>query len=169
MKWCKEKVEECEKWVEEHGLSQHGGATLYEFCHAMDIDNVTFYRWMENAEFADAIKRAKATFKAKMTKELVNALTRKALGYEDEKTEMYGSTDSEGKFHTDKAKRTKVNVPPDTGACIFLLTNLDPDNYKNRQDTNMRAEVQEVAPIEVADQETKEALEQARNGVRRKK
>lgn len=167
MKWSKEKVEECERWVEEHGLSQHGGATLYQFCNAMDIDQGTFYNWMENSLFSNAIKKAKATFKAKLTKELVNALTRKALGYEDEKTEEFGYMTEDG-FVADKAKKTKVNVAPDTGAAIFLLTNIDPENYKNRQDTNVKAEVQEAAPIEVADEETKKALEAARNGIRRK-
>ena len=89
MKYSPSKIRECADWVRQNGLMEHGGATFKEFCEAMGIDDMTHYRWMNNAEYAEAIKRAQADYKDSLEETLVDSLVRKARGYdtEEKKTE----------------------------------------------------------------------------------
>mgnify|MGYP005949858037 CR=1 FL=1 len=50
-------IKECKLWVSENGLMEYGGAKLKDFCSHFNIDSQTYYRWLENADFADAIKK----------------------------------------------------------------------------------------------------------------
>lgn len=59
----KEMTEMCSKWVAENGLMEHGGARLKDFCAHFGIDSQTYYRWLENADFADAIKKGKMSLR----------------------------------------------------------------------------------------------------------
>ena len=72
----KEMTEMCSKWVAENGLMEHGGARLKDFCAHFGIDSQTYYRWLENADFADAIKKGKNEFKEKLEQRLVESLSK---------------------------------------------------------------------------------------------
>lgn len=132
MKYNSGIVEECANWIRENGLMEYGGAKLKDFCAHFGIDNMTYYRWLENADFSDAIKKAKEDFKNNLERDVVNSLSRLAKGYEyDQTTTEY--TDVNGKPQIKKQVKKKIHVEPNVGAGIFLLTNIAPERWKNRQ------------------------------------
>lgn len=164
-------MQKCEKWVEKNGLyPQAGGATIKAFCTAMSIDPKTYREWMKkNSSFSLAIKNAQAHFRESTTIELVNALKRKALGFTQQvyreekgprKTIIYdekGRKKQEimGELTVVKSVGEIVYYPPDTAAAIFLLTNLDPDNWKNFHRPDIQASKVEP-PRELTPKELKE-------------
>lgn len=136
MKWGTQVVQETEKWISENGLMEHGGAKLNDFIKAIGITTRCYYRWLEEKpEFKDAIERGKAEFKSRLTTDLVASLAMVAKGYEREETEKEYKPDPKNpeKPIQTKFKKKKVFYQPNVGAAIFLLTNLDPEHYQNRQ------------------------------------
>lgn len=124
-KYSKDMVRACAGWVRENGLIDHGGATLTDFCKAIGIDDTTYYRWLEKAEFSEAIKKAKEAFRDSLEKGIVESLARAAKGYEyDQVTTEY--TDVNGKPKTKKRVTKNIRVEPNVAAGIFLLTNIAP-------------------------------------------
>ena len=112
-------------------------------CKKSGISEDTFARWREKkADFAEAIKAAKDDFQANILKDLEATLWKRANGYvvEDEDTELI-----DGKIRLQKIM--KKNVPPDTGALIFALTNVAPDKWVNRQKIDTH-EVKEITSKE---------------------
>jgi hypothetical protein len=114
---------------------------------------MTFKRWTQNVNFVTEIKRANELWKKGAAKDVYNALLKKALGFTQQLTDAQyaaqvvteetmgsdGKVKSRKRYTTDKGVKTKevrktVHYPPDTGAAIFLLTNLDPEHWKNRRD-----------------------------------
>jgi len=151
MKLNAAKIQDCVEWVKVNGLyPQAGGAPVKQFCHAMDIDWKTYNRWMKIAHFADAIKKAQQEFRQETIVQVVNVLKKAALGYtvttsdSKYKAQIVREYDPKtGKkvkeYTTDKGvkieeTRKETHVQPNVGAGIFLLTNLDPENWKNRRD-----------------------------------
>ncbi|ROS83746.1 hypothetical protein EEK90_06985 [Muribaculaceae bacterium Isolate-036 (Harlan)] len=139
-KFNQQLVEECEKWVAEKGLMDYGGALLKDFLTHFHIDYKTYKLWLKNKpSFADAISRAKETFKKKLSRDLATTLADAARGgfreEEDETTEYRPNPQNPNQPIIGKMTRSKRKrfIKPDVGAAIFLLTNLDPDHYQNRQ------------------------------------
>lgn len=150
-KYSKDKIAECEEWVSIHGLVEYGGAKLKEFCKEMGIDDKTYRNWMKKIEFADAINRAKDLFKSNLTHDLTISLAEAAKGYEREETEVEYVPLGTGKEPTIKRmKKKKVYFQPNVGAAIFLLTNLDPEHYQNRQrnDISVKKDEEEEMTLE---------------------
>lgn len=135
-KYSKAKIAECEEWVSKHGLTDYGGATLKEYCKEMDIDNKTHYHWLKvKDDYREAIERAKEYFKRTLTHDLTISLAEAAKGYEREEIVTdYVPNPTDGSTPIIRSMRKrKVHYPPNVGAAIFLLTNLDPEHYQNRQ------------------------------------
>lgn len=166
MKLNTQKVKEAENWVENNGLyPQRCGASVKLFCEAMGINYSTFSRWKENADFAKALTRAREVFKQNTVRDVTNALVKAAKGVyftkikEENRAQVVREYDPKtGKKVKEYTTETLVTVkaisetyyyPPDVNAAKFLLTNIDPDNWKNRQDTtsDMSIEMEDVAPI----------------------
>ena len=106
-KYSAAKVAQCEEWVKQHGLMEYGGAMLKEFCEEMDIDNKTYYKWMQvKDEFREAINRIP-------------------------------NPNGSNSPIIRKMKKKHVHYQPNVAAAIFLLTNLDPEHYQNRQRSDM--------------------------------
>lgn len=140
-KYCKEVVQACADWVRENGLLDYGGATLRDFCKHFCIDDMTYYSWMKRSEFSDEIKRAKDLFRNRLEKDIVKSLANAAKGYDyDQITTEY--TDVNGKPKIKKQVKKTVHIEPNVAASIFLLTNLAPERWKNRQEnkTNLKAD-----------------------------
>lgn len=133
MKYGKQKIDECAKWVVRHGLMDYGGAKLNDFCKEMGIDNKTYRLWMKKPEFNSAITDAKEVFKRALTHDIAISLSEAAKGYEREETETEFKPNAEGEPTIVRMRKKKLFVQPNVGAAIFLLTNLDPEHYQNRQ------------------------------------
>ena len=131
-KYSKEMIHVCAEWVAKNGLMEYGGATLKDFCSAMGIDTQTYYNWLEHSDFSDAIKKAKEAFKDKAEHDIVQSLFKVATGYEykEIRTEYQ---DADGRKQPKRQTVTTKQVEPNVGAGIFLLTNIAPERWKNRQ------------------------------------
>lgn len=132
MKYSKEMIKACADWVRKNGLIDYGGARLADFIAFFGIDQRTYYRWLNNAEFADAIKSAKEDFRSSLETDLVKSLAMAAKGYEWEQiTTEYMDVDGRPKIKK-QIKRT-MRESSNVGAAIFLLTNIAPKRWKNKQ------------------------------------
>lgn len=130
-------ITKCYEWICTNGLMDDGGAKFVDFCSAMSISDVSYYNWINgnyelSFEFLDAIKRAKEVFRQNLVKDLVQSLAKSAKGYrwQRKRTEY---KDVNGKPKIVKQIVEDVDVPPNTGAAIFLLTNIAPDKWQNKQ------------------------------------
>lgn len=130
-------IQSCYDWICENGLQDDGGAKFCDFCNAMCISDESYYRWIKNdyplsVEFVDAIKKAKQVFRENLTTDLVLSLAKSAKGYTWKKSRTEFS-EKNGKPIITKKIVEEMNVPPNTAAAIFLLTNLDHEHWQNRQ------------------------------------
>ena len=149
-KYNKDMVQACADWVRENGLIDYGGATLRDFCRAMGIDDMSYYNWMKRSEFSEAIKKAKEAFRESLEKDIVQSLATAAKGYEyTQTTTEY--TDVNGKPRIKKQVKKNMRVEPNVGAAIFLLTNLAPERWKNRQQQEVK--VSDVKPMTMKEAE----------------
>lgn len=161
MKYNSVKIEECAAWVRIHGLMDYGGATLKEFCREMDIEDETYYQWMQKSEFSEAIRKAKEVFKNSLEKRLVESLANSALGYEVEEVKSeYANDLLTGNPKLKKQTRIKKHIQPNTGAGIFLLTNIAPERWKNKLNTEHSGMVEGGIKFVVKDEEEKELIKQ---------
>lgn len=163
MKYNEAKIKECADWVEQYGLQEHGGATLKEFCQAMGFHHDTYFEWMNKAEFSEAIRKAKQKFKDSLEKRIVDSLANSALGYEAEEVRSEYSSDLiTGKPKLKKQTRTKKHIQPNTGAAIFLLTNIAPERWKNKLNTEHSGDVDTRVHFTVESEEDKELINRIR-------
>lgn len=136
MKYSLALVKVAEDWVRQHGLIDYGGGQLQDFIKVLGIDDKTYRRWMiEKDEFKTAIERAKEDYKKTLTHNLHETLAMAAMGYEKEvtETEYRPNPKDDSKPIITKMKRKRLIFEPNVGAAIFLITNLDPEHYQNRQ------------------------------------
>lgn len=132
--------QKAEEWIRKHGLIDYGGGQLQDFCKELGINDKTYRRWLiEEEEFKKAIERAKEFFKQSLTHKLHDTLSMVATGYEREETETeYRPNPKDPNKPTiTKMKKKKVFYQPNVGAAIFLITNLDPEHYQNKQSSNV--------------------------------
>lgn len=151
MKLSAAKIRECAAWVEVNGLyPQRCGASIRQFCDAMGIAFITYQRWQANENFVTAITHAREVFQQNTVHEVVNALVKAARGVDFVKKKDEGRPQvvkeydpntgkkikeyTTEKIVTVKSLRETVYYPPDVNAAKFLLTNMDPENWKNKQD-----------------------------------
>jgi len=160
MKLNAEKIQEAAAWVERNGLHpQPCGATLRDFCKAMGINDATYRRWQNNADFADALTRARELFRINTVREVENALVKAARGVdftrikEEAKAEVVKEYDPKtgkkvkeytGELKTVKATRETVYFPPNVEAAKFVLTNLAGDAWKIKQETALTGTILKV-------------------------
>lgn len=135
-KYSKEIVNKCADWVRVNGLMEYGGAKLKDFLSYFSIDQRTYYRWMQETEFAEAIKKAKTDFRNSLETDIVRSLANAAKGYEYTQTMM----EYKGDVMVKKTVKN-VRVEPNVGAAIFLLTNLAPERWQNKQRKELAGDV----------------------------
>jgi hypothetical protein len=138
------RVQECEAWIAEHGLMDYGGARLQDYCAAMSISDKTHRKWLDlYPEYKAAVKEGYEAYKRKHTKALFGTLMEAALGGErdtvSKKTEFRPDPENNGrpKIAKQVEEVTKQYIKPDVAAAIFLICNLDPDHYQNRQKSDV--------------------------------
>lgn len=107
-------------------------------CKKVGISKSTFYEWLESyPAFSDSLKKARKEFRETILKKLEQSLWKRAAGYEVEEVKNEYRTLRDGGEVLVKSSKTTKYFPPDTGALIFALTNLDSDKWKNRQDNRL--------------------------------
>lgn len=107
-------------------------------CKRVGISKSTFYEWLESyPDFSDSLKKARKEFRETIVQTLEQSLWKRAAGYEIEESKNEYRTLKDGSKVLVKSSKITKHFPPDTGALIFALTNLDPENWKNRQDNRL--------------------------------
>lgn len=140
MKYTAELLKRADEWVRKNGLIEYGGGQLQDFCTELGINDKTYRRWLvEKDDFKQTIDKAKEFYKQSLTHELHETLSMVAKGYDKEETETeYRPNPKDPNKPTiTKMKKKKVFYQPNVGAAIFLITNLDPEHYQNRQSNNL--------------------------------
>ena len=118
--------------------------TVAEICKQVGISKDTYYEWEKTKpDFSDAIKKAKSEFDEFIREEAKKSLVKLIRGYTVQEkrtvTADTGKKDGDGntvarvKEHT----VTDKHYQPVTAAVIFALTNRDPENWKNRLNTDI--------------------------------
>jgi len=140
MKLNAAKIAEAEAWVEKNGLfPQACGASMRQFCAAMGIDQRTYYRWLSNADFADALTRAREVFKATAVREVENALIKSAKGAEYSIIVEEAKRNENGQLVTVKAKKKVFIQAPNVEAAKFVLANMASDKWRIKQEQTINA------------------------------
>ena len=107
-------------------------------CKKVGISKSTFYEWLESyPDFSDSLKKARKEFRETIVQTLEQSLWKRAAGYEIEESKNEYRTLKDGSKVLVKSSKITKHFPPDTGALIFALTNLDPENWKHRQDNRL--------------------------------
>lgn len=107
-------------------------------CKKVGISKETFYTWInDKPDFSDSLKKARKEFRETIVQTLEQSLWKRAAGYEVEEVKNEYRTLKDGSKVLVKSSKTTKHFPPDTGALIFALTNLDPENWKNKQDNRL--------------------------------
>ena len=107
-------------------------------CKKVGISKSTFYEWLESyPDFSDSLKKARKEFRETIVQTLEQSLWKRAAGYEIEESKNEYRTLKDGSKVLVKSSEITKHFPPDTGALIFALTNLDPENWKNKQDNRL--------------------------------
>lgn len=109
------------------------GMSVTESCEECGVSVTQFYTWRRSFEsFEEEVQEAITEAKRRIVKKLEGALYKKALGYEVEDREETTKTYPNGGVES-SVKNTKRHIQPDTGALIFALCNLAPDEWQKRQ------------------------------------
>lgn len=124
---------EIEQWVRENGLRDYGGATVASLCKHFGISDKSYQRWMKRKDFADAINEAKQHYAENIEHDLVVSLSKAAKGYSYVKRKTEYTSDKNGNPVIKKQTTEDVDVQPNVGAAIFLLTNIAPERWQNKQ------------------------------------
>ncbi len=122
-------------FIEEYGLVEWGGASIREYCKHVDLTYQTHYNYLDNDEYKTAITDAKKVFESKVEKGAVKTLYRLSEGfYYTETTKVV-----RGGVEVEKKEVEKYSTP-NLGATIFILTNMMPEVWKNRQNTDLTSQ-----------------------------
>lgn len=143
-KYCDEIVQEICGYIRD-------GDTQEAAYEKAGIGRETFYGWQrEKTEFSEAIKAAKKDFLRNQYKDAVQSLYKRATGYDVEEPEItYG--DKDGKPYIKQKKVRTKHIPADPQALKFLLTNLYPDEWQDKQRNELTGSLSNKVTIEYVD------------------
>lgn len=117
-----------------------GESVAYAYTLA-GISETTYHRWRnERPDFAKLIEQAREDHRLMKANELRRSLYKRATGYETTETRTEYGVGANGSPIITKQVKTTKQVPPDTGALIFSLTNLAPEEWQNSQRTDLTAD-----------------------------
>lgn len=141
----------CDEIVQEICGYLRTGDTQEAACKKAGIGEETFYGWQrEKTEFSEAVKAAKKEFLRNQYKDAVQSLYKRATGYDVEEPEItYG--DKNGKPYIKQKKVRTKHIPADPQALKFLLTNLYPDEWQDRQKNELTGSLSNRVQIEYVD------------------
>lgn len=118
------------------------GDTIEKTCQKVGITKYTYFDWIKHkTNFSNLVQKAKEDFNATIVSKLEKSLWDVALGYDTEETKTEYTKDKNGNPQIAKQTTTKKHVAPNVTALIFALTNKAPEEWKNRQTTDVNANV----------------------------
>lgn len=145
-------------WITEEGLIKiegwaRDGLVNEQIANEIGIHPSTLYDWQKKyPEIAEVLKRGKDV----IDRQVENALLKRALGYKYEeityeRTEVMGidEVSGMGMVPGTKIKTVIKEVVPDTTAQIFWLKNRKPEQWRDKQQTEVTGK--DGGPIEIAD------------------
>ncbi len=107
------------------------GASDLEVAKACKIATSTFYEYLHMyPEFSEVRKIGRRIDAARVE----NSLSKRARGYEYEEKVIEVRIGSDGEEKPALIKKTKKHIPPDVGACAFILKNKNPDEWKDKHE-----------------------------------
>ena len=117
--------------------------TIPEICNHVGISEATYHYWKESqSEFLEAIKRAKQKFVDKTLLDCQKSLVKLVKGYEYEEKKTVMIDNGNGQPKIKEQTTTKKHVSPNLGAIIHYQTNKDPENWKNKQSTEITGKIE---------------------------
>lgn len=146
-------------------LIKEDSYTVAEMCAKAEISERSYYTWKkEKAEFAEAIKKAQEESIDMRLVECKNSLSKLINGYDYEEKHTEVEIGQDGQPKPSKLKTIKKHVSPNLGAIIHFQTNKDPENWKNRQTTEIKIKDKEIDYSNLSDQALEEIAKQADAG-----
>lgn len=154
-----------EKYSKEHAtrivdMIRTDTYTISEICAAVHICKYTFYNWQKlHPEFAEMVENARKELTERMVIGAKKSLWRKITGFDITETRVTmipsGELDASGKPVAKVKSETHItrHIEPDTAAIIFVLTNLDPEHWKNRKDVKVSGKDAPHPANEITDDE----------------
>lgn len=108
--------------------------TMQDVADAFHVSKRTIERWMTKYEsFGKSIAEARAIVIGGVER----SIYKRAKGYTYKESKQIMEMDPKtGSPKPIKIENTEKHVPPDVGACCFILKNLDPDNWSDRREIN---------------------------------
>ncbi|MDO4706947.1 MAG: hypothetical protein Q4A61_00805 [Porphyromonadaceae bacterium] len=109
------------------------GYTLAASAKLAGISYSTLNEWRKSRpHFAQQLKEARAAYLSSLQDEIELSLYQRATGLTVTTEQIDYELSPEGEEIVTHRRRTTKQIPPDTAALIFALTNLDPDRWTNR-------------------------------------
>lgn len=145
-----------QEWLTHEGLLKieswaRNGLTDEQIAHNMGIRCSTLYEWKKKySEISESLKKGKEVVDI----EVENALLKRALGYKftevtKERVIEYDPTTGEATgSHLVVTKEVEKEVQPDTTAQIFWLKNRKPEQWRDKRDVELDAEVRSNNPFQ---------------------
>lgn len=155
-KYTPKLLEAAKEWIMINGLMLFGGAPLGEYCKAMGIHTKSHYNWLKQfSEYRQLIDECTEYYRQNNTKKLYNALLESALGgyrentVEDVEYKPNPANPEKPMIAKKKTHKEKRYYKSDTGAAIFLISNLCPENFINRQRSDVNIKETQVRQLSI--------------------
>jgi len=139
------------EWEKDERLLSYIGLLAYEYpkkevAKKMGISLSTLKLW---AKESPIISQALTKTRDKIVKELEETLNYKAKGFEYEESKTVTVKGKGGEPDSVRVEKYKKYSPPDSAAAIFLITNLSPEKWQNKQkvDTTVKGDTGKLDEI----------------------
>jgi hypothetical protein len=112
--------------------------TIAQICESVGISESCYYKWQEGiTEFTEGLKEAKDVFTRKTLIDCEKSLKKLINGYDYDEKKTVMISNKEEKPTIKEQTVIKKHVAPNLGAIIHYQTNKDPENWKNKQSTEI--------------------------------
>lgn len=138
------------EWIREYGLRKYGGASVKMLEDTFLLPRGSWLKYVsENPEFAAEVELAIEDYRASVEPVVVKSLFNMARGYDYIQETEEEKFDGNGNLIGSSRKKRNYHVPPNVVAGIFLLTNLAPERWKQKQQQEISVASNEEKCIQV--------------------
>ena len=120
-------------------LLEKGKYSYTRIAEKVGISRATFCAWKrEREDFRAAVEEAERACREETAVKAYNSLRSKIEGFFKTETKTVSRLDPDtGSMRVVEIVENRRYFPPDPTAIIFALTNIDPENWKNRHNTEV--------------------------------